>query len=73
MSGSTPSRSSSRPSLWHRLKSMLISEVPREIAICELDCPMNQCTHGEWATCQRRIQLEALCHTTHADSAPDAT
>ena len=73
MSGSTPSRSSSRASLSHRLKSMLFSEVPREIAICEFDCPRNQCTHGEWATCQRRIQLEALCHPKQADGAPGAS
>lgn len=73
MSGSTPSRSSSRASLWHRLKSMQFSEVPREIAICEFDCPRNQCTHGEWATCQRRIQLEALCHPKQADGAPGAS
>ncbi len=73
MSGSTPSRSSSRTSLSHRLKSMLFSEVPRESAICEFDCPRNQCTHGEWATCQRRIQLEALCHPKQADGAPCAS
>jgi len=73
MSISTSKRSSSRASLWHRLKSLLIAEVPKDVAICEFDCPKNQCTYGEWATCQRRIQLEALCHPKLVESAQDAT
>ncbi len=72
MSISTSNRSSSRASLWHRLKSLVIAEVPEDVAICEFDCSKNQCTQGEWATCQRRIQLEALCHPKLAEPAQDA-
>jgi len=60
MSRSTSLRSNSRRSLWHRIKSALIANVPKDIAICEFDCSKNQCTYGEWATCQRRIDLTAL-------------
>lgn len=60
MSRSTATRSNSRPSLWCRLKSLLIADVPEDIAICEFDCRKSQCTYGEWATCQRRINLQAL-------------
>jgi len=62
MSRSLSSRSNSRPSLWDRLKSLLIADVPEDLAICEFDCRKNQCTYGEWATCHRRIDLQALSH-----------
>jgi len=73
MSISTSKRSNSRPGLWYRLKSLLIADVPEDIAICEFDCSKNQCTHGEWATCQRRIQLQTLCHPKQVEPAQDAT
>ncbi len=67
MSRSTATRSNSRPSLWCRLKSLLIADVPEDIAICEFDCRKSQCTYGEWATCQRRINLQALSQPKSAD------
>jgi len=73
MSKSTSERSNSRPSLWNRLTSLLIADVPEDIAICEFDCSKNQCTYGEWATCQRRIHLQALSHPKQVEPAHDAT
>jgi hypothetical protein len=73
MSTPTSKRSDSRISLWQRLKNLVIEDVPEDLAICEFDCPKNQCTYGEWATCQRRIQLTALCHPELAESGQDAT
>jgi len=72
MSIPPPKRSDSRPSLWHRLKRLVITEAPEDIAICEFDCSRNQCTHGEWATCQRRIELQALCHPKQVEPAQHA-
>ena len=73
MSTSSSNRSDSRTSLWQRLKNMLIADVPEDLAICEFDCPKYQCTHGEWATCQRRIQLTALCRQEVSLRAQSAT
>jgi len=72
MSRSTSRRSNSRPSVWNRPKNLLIADVRKEIAICEFDCPKNQCTKGEWATCQRRIDLQALSGVKQVQSAQDA-
>ncbi|MGO9924082.1 MAG: hypothetical protein ACLQIB_56475 [Isosphaeraceae bacterium] len=73
MSRSTSQPSRSRPSLWQRFKSLLIADVPEDIAICEFDCSKNQCTYGEWATCQRRINLQALSNPKQVELAQDGT
>lgn len=39
---------------WQWLKNQLAGDVPDDIALCEFDCPREQCTEGEWATCERR-------------------
>ncbi len=59
MSAFTSSRSVPRSgaTLWQRLKNLFIAEVPQDIAICEFNCARTQCTHGQWETCQRRIDL----------------
>lgn len=41
--------------IWGRLKGVVVAEVPADCAICEFDCCQNQCAHGEWATCMRRL------------------
>jgi hypothetical protein len=49
--------------LLDRLKSTFVRGVPEDIGFCEFDCEKNQCTDGEWANCQRRIQYQRLCQT----------
>jgi hypothetical protein len=34
----------------------LIQEVPEELAICEFDCPNNECAVRDWAKCELRRQ-----------------
>ena len=38
------------------LRTMLIADVPEDIALCEFDCSKKQCRTGEWETCERRIK-----------------
>ena len=47
---------------WHVLrwlKQQVVQDVPDELALCEFDCRKEQCTHHEWATCERRINRAA--------------
>ncbi len=48
-----------RKQLWERLKDQVVQDVPEEDATCEFDCRKQQCTEGEWATCERRIKRAA--------------
>ncbi len=41
------------------IKGQLFTEVPKEIELCEFDCRKEQCTLGEWETCDRRLQQAA--------------
>ena len=41
--------------LCHWLKAQWVTEVPEELAICEFECPKNQCSWDEWAQCVRRL------------------
>lgn len=41
--------------LWGWVKDQLVGEVPHGDALCEFDCPHDQCRIGEWATCKRRL------------------
>ncbi len=59
--------------LWRRLKSMLIADVPDDLAICEFECSKINCRQGEWATCERRIQLQSQCRANQADTDPPAS
>jgi hypothetical protein len=45
--------------LWERLLGQWVAPVPAEIAVCEFDCRKNQCLHGEWASCERRVSKAA--------------
>jgi hypothetical protein len=72
MSTPTSHRSDTRTSFWNRVKSLLIGAVPEDVAICEFDCRKNQCTYGEWATCDRRIALTSLCREGAVDVAEDS-
>ncbi len=48
----------SQASNW--IKSQIVQEVPDDIALCEFDCSKEQCCMGEWETCERRLEYEAL-------------
>jgi len=41
------------------LASKIVQDVPEDSALCEFDCERGQCTHQEWATCDRRINKAA--------------
>jgi hypothetical protein len=41
--------------LFQRIKDAFVRDVPPEMALCEFDCPKNQCLEGEWASCERRL------------------
>jgi hypothetical protein len=35
----------------------IVEDVPKDSALCEFDCRKRQCTQGEWATCERRLNF----------------
>jgi hypothetical protein len=39
--------------------AQIIQDVPSDIALCEFACRKIQCSSAEWATCARRLGLEA--------------
>jgi hypothetical protein len=59
--------------LLDRLKSTFVGKVPEDIGFCEFDCKKSQCTYGEWATCQRRIEYQRLCDAGFPTPALDAS
>jgi hypothetical protein len=48
-----------RQKLWQWLKDQITQEVPASDGLCEYDCRKQQCSEGEWANCERRIQRAA--------------
>jgi hypothetical protein len=46
--------------LWQRIKNRIVQEVPEESAVCEFDCPKDQCTVGEWKACERRVNKGSI-------------
>jgi len=38
------------------VKNQIAQDVPGSVGLCEYDCRKQQCSEGEWATCERRIQ-----------------
>jgi hypothetical protein len=45
--------------LWRWVKDQIVQDVSKESAICEFDCRKEQCTMGEWETCERRLDKAA--------------
>jgi len=39
--------------------AQIIQDVPSDIVLCEFACRKIQCSSAEWATCARRLELEA--------------
>jgi len=37
------------------VRDHFIQDVPEDTALCEFDCRKDQCTHGEWVSCERRL------------------
>jgi hypothetical protein len=40
---------------FHWVRLQIIQDVPKEAALCELDCRKDQCSQGEWEACERRL------------------
>lgn len=40
-------------------RSLLVQDVPEEIAVCEFDCRKGECSHDEWERCERRLTKAA--------------
>jgi hypothetical protein len=45
--------------VWRWIKGQMIGMVPDDIGLCQFSCNKQQCTMGEWATCERRIHKAA--------------
>jgi hypothetical protein len=45
--------------LWGFIKDQLVQDVPDEDGPCEFHCRADQCTIGEWETCENRLQTLA--------------
>ncbi len=41
------------------VKNQIIQDVPKDIALCEFDCPKGQCRMDEWEKCERRLSNAA--------------
>jgi hypothetical protein len=50
-----PQLSNSLRGFFQLVRNQLIQDVPEDIALCEFDCQKDQCTHGEWESCERRL------------------
>ena len=55
---------------WGFLKGQVILDVPDDDAPCEFNCRVNQCTLGEWETCESR--LRTLARKTAPSEPPNA-
>ena len=45
--------------IWRWLRNQIVQEVPEDSALCEFDCRKDQCTVGEWESCDRRLNKAA--------------
>ncbi len=45
--------------VWRYLSDQVVQDTPEDDALCEFDCRKEQCTLGEWKTCERRLQRAA--------------
>lgn len=41
------------------IADQFVRDVPADDALCAFDCKRDQCTAGEWASCDRRLQRAA--------------
>ncbi|WP_035606153.1 hypothetical protein [Haloferula sp. BvORR071] len=42
------------PTLRERILKHLVQAVPDELARCEFNCSVSECSHEEWERCSRR-------------------
>jgi hypothetical protein len=49
-----PETAAASPSLRERLMSHLVQTIPVEIARCEFNCSVGECSYEEWQRCSRR-------------------
>ncbi len=45
--------------IWRWFQRQIVQSVPEDTALCEFDCRKQQCTMGEWESCDRRIRKAA--------------
>lgn len=38
------------------VRKQIVQDVPEDAALCEFDCRKEQCTQGEWESCERRLK-----------------
>ncbi len=55
--------------LWGWVEDQIVQDVPKDIAVCEFDCQKDQCTWGEWETCERRLRKPASASAQPDDDA----
>jgi hypothetical protein len=48
-----------RKQVWLWLKSQVVGQVSDEDSLCEFDCRKQECSQGEWADCERRLNKAA--------------
>jgi len=44
-------------SLKERIWEHIVSEIPDELAPCEFDCHVEECTEDDWMHCENRLKL----------------
>jgi hypothetical protein len=44
---------------WRWISAQVVTEVPEDDALCEFDCRKQQCSEGEWESCERRLHHAA--------------
>ena len=52
---------------WDWVKDQIVQEVPKDTAFCEFDCRKQECTLGEWETCEERLHHNAAGELTPWD------
>jgi hypothetical protein len=45
--------------VWRFFMNQLVQDAPEADMLCEFDCRKEQCTVGEWQTCERRLRRAA--------------
>ena len=40
----------------HWLREGMVRDVPVEYSACEFECRVNECRHGHWTRCARRLR-----------------
>lgn len=58
-------------SLKERILEHFVSEVPDELARCEFDCSVEECTEEDWVQCENRLKVAAAIQAFRAQGKGD--